>query len=386
MEATKIVSDACLAQLMKDEYRGIWIRDDVLAHLVNLVSSDSNLLTTRRLSHVVRGAYKGIVDSTIRIQHVSIRQVNTRMKRWPADKESNTVRWYQRIPALTTMNPPSNVQLIAGFELQRRILQDKIPPHVIPVPLPPPPPKKSDVIKKQDYFTSTEAWKVFAPALKTGPIPLREIIAARMDLLKKLQGTQAGWRHVLDDMDDGDHCGPAHVWQICIKMRLLRKCYKKALTCMPGMTWVKCCDEVSASAADHISPNVCSRTLQRWNQQFRVRQTFHNPAVAQLKTEFAVPPMMHMFPETRMIFDEYCTSNIANLNQMDIQAYVKNIIIDEYLTELQGTFLPGSPEFEAITHFIANPPTQSAISRQMKRLDYQFKRGKKMFYVDGHEK
>lgn len=120
----------------------------------------------------------------------------------------------------------------------------------------------------QDYFDSPECKKLFVGDTKSN-LSVRNVLEERIDLLKRVNMFQEGWKGVVESHDKDNICSPYDIFIVRQRSQMLCLAYILALENMPKWNWTACCQK-ACDDLNRIGVKAAENggTITQWNVTF----------------------------------------------------------------------------------------------------------------------
>ncbi len=317
------------------------------------------------------------------------------------------------LPSSTQSSQPSSQSFQSQPPLQPppqlQIQTPLLPNPIVHVQPPQPAP-----IEYTDWFLSPEARRHYGYVNPTtrDEIPVKDIIRKRIKKLYNAVRLVDGWRMVLEDKDENNHCTPYHIWFIQQKSLFLytalRIFYEKKLRNDPVTLKDSCraaVDKISnenmvldeliqsddeenkndnQTNGDFFCPNF--ETIMVWFRQFKNNnESFPNICMRRTLIE-KYPPMLDNNPDMRQKLIDYARENLSTLSTELLYSYTKDTLLPELLEKRKQETGNIDMTIDDVLHENGLPTLcLSTMNNWMNRLHLSFHSRRKTYYVDGHE-
>ena len=177
----------------------------------------------------------------------------------------------------------------------------------------------SEEFIRQDYWHSTEAWKVFGVfgiGKDSAECEIKELLFNRLAKFKKAFLTCDGWKDLMEDGDSGNHCKDAFIFNIRKKCKYLYQAVNLALRVKDKnlLRWREICDKAVENIRHfedcddlphHDLPSntwITGKTVMRWFHSFRQNNDYFINYPHQSSKLDKAPPFFDLNPSFKSWF------------------------------------------------------------------------------------
>ena len=416
-ELPQVIVDAIKETIEREDHVGSWMTDAVLrVHLKRRYNFGEDLdFTTRRLNHAISKHFHGVGGSdhttnqsglyrlekaTNRNRHVlyQFAKPGTPFKGTPPNMD--TAAWaalitlasdhHESLPgacsgALTRQAAKrQRVQTDVDITLQSLHAELKVEKAMAQGAKRPPP-----TFVCPGAFEDTRIRNLFRCKPEES---VEDTLERRLKLLGNCVNEPRGYCQVLPEPGDPDGLHTdREILNLRHRSQALYMAHTIALEQMPnGASWNSCCEEAVATLRNAGVKTCTARTVERYNQQFRVGDCFKHINVCVATGIKPEPLVFELFPEAKGRLICWAVANIKTLSIESIKKYFESILFPSLLEQMNEDIFDDDEkltlvDFYKMLGFSSTSLSDSTVCRYLKALKFDFKARGKTNYVDGHE-